>query len=442
MTRRFPASIAATLVLLGLLASRAAASQAPDDEPWLQPYTGPSRSDIDATTLDGKVLCGYQGWFNTPRDGSPFGFTHWGQGLERPEGGRFTVDMWPDLAEYEPDDLCEVPGLKMPDGSPARLYSAFRKGPVLLHTKWMRQYGIDGVFVSRFIGEAASPSRSRHVNRVLASVREGCHREGRVWAMMLDLSVGRRATTRMVMDDWKFLCDRVKVREDNRYLHHQGKPVVLLLGLGFKDRPWSPEQGAELVEFFKDDPRYGGVYLIGGVDPFWRTLRGESRAEAGWAGVYRSFDAISPWDAGRYRDDASMDRIRDQVWEGDLADLKASGKGYMPTAFPGFSWDNMRRTPPGRTMIPRQKGEFYWRQFAIFKELGVRTVFVGMFDEVDEGTAIYKVADKTPVGKYFVTYEGLPNDWYLKLTGAATRMIRGDAPLSKKIPDELPTPKD
>ena len=149
------------------------------------------------------------------------------------------------------------------------------------------------------------------------------------------------------MDDWKFLCDRVKVREDSRYLHHQAKPVVLLWGLGFKDRPWTPEQGAELVEFFKNDPKYGGVYLIGGIDPFWRTLRGESRQDAGWAEVYRSFDAISPWDAGRYRDDASMDRIRNQVWEGDLAELKASGKGYMPTAFPGFSWDNMRRMPPG-----------------------------------------------------------------------------------------------
>ena len=65
-----------------------------------------------------------------------------------------------------------------------------------------------------------------------------------------------------------------------------------------------------------------------------------------------------------------------------------------------------------------------------------------MFDEVDEGTAIYKVADKTPVGKYFVTYEGLPSDWYLKLTGAATRMIRGEAPLSRQIPDEMPFPRE
>jgi hypothetical protein len=434
-----------TPVLLLLLTSVWHSNVATDDandEPWLHPYSGPSRADVEATTLDGKVLCGYQGWFNTPGDGTDFGFTHWGQSLDRPDGGRFTVDMWPDVSEYHHKDLAEVPGLKMPDGSPARLYSAFLKGPVLLHCKWMRQYGIDGVFLSRFVGETASPARSRHVNQVLANIRAGCHREGRVWAMMLDLSMGRGATTKLVMDDWKFLCDRVKARDDSRYLHHQGKPVVLLWGLGFKDRPWMPQQGQELVAFFKNHPKYGGVYLIGGVDPYWRTLRGASRPDAAWAQVYRSFDAISPWNAGRYRDDASMDRVRKQVWEGDLTELKGISKGYMPTAFPGFSWDNLRRQQPGTTMIPRRKGEFYWRQLAIFRELGIRTVFVGMFDEVDEGTAIYKVANVKPVGKYFVTYDGLPTDWYLKLTGAATRMIRGEAPLSWKIPDKLPFPID
>lgn len=176
--------------LLLLFAGRlhAAETGGASDEPWLRPYDGPTRTDIDATTLDGKVLCGYQGWFNTPGDGTEFGFTHWGQGLERTNGGRFTVDMWPDVSEYAPEDLREVPGLRMPDGSPARLYSAFRRGPVLLHCRWMRRYGIDGVFLSRFIGEAASPWRSRHVNQVLANVRDGCHREGRAWAMMLNVT--------------------------------------------------------------------------------------------------------------------------------------------------------------------------------------------------------------------------------------------------------------
>lgn len=426
-------------LLVATIAPAADSASAGGDEPWLRPYTGPTRTDIDATTLDGKVLCGYQGWFNTPGDGTKFGFSHWGERLDRPDG-KFVVDMWPDVSEYDPSDLAAVPGLKLPDGSPARLYSAFRPGPVLLHFKWMREYGIDGVFLSRFVGETRSRERVRHVNQVLANVREGCHREGRVWAMMLDLSMGRNVSTDVVKNDWKFLCDQVKVRDDSRYLHHKGKPVVLLWGLGFKDRYWTPEQAEELIRFFKDDPTYGGVYLIGGIDPYWRTLRGESMRDPAWAKIYRSFDAISPWDAGRYRDDAGMDRMRKNVWEPDLAELKPLGIGYMPTAFPGFSWDNLRGTPPGTTMIPRRKGAFYWRQFAIFRELGIRTVFVGMFDEVNEGTAIYKVANQTPVGKYFVTYEGLPSDYYLRLTGAATRMIRGEAPLSEHIPESLPGP--
>jgi len=60
-----------------------------------------------------------------------------------------------------------------------------------------------------------------------------------------------------------------------------------------------------------------------------------------------------------------------------------------------------------------------------------------MFDEVDEGTAIYKVSNETPVGKYFATYEGLPSDYYLKLTGLATKMIRREVPWSEKIPEQL-----
>jgi len=58
-------------------------------------------------------------------------------------------------------------------------------------------------------------------------------------------------------------------------------------------------------------------------------------------------------------------------------------------------------------------------------------------EDVDEGTAIYKVANETPVGKHFVTYEGLPSDWHLKLTGAATKMIRGESPCSERIPEGL-----
>jgi hypothetical protein len=34
------------------------------------------------------------------------------------------------------------------------------------------------------------------------------------------------------------------------------------------------------------------------------------------------------------------------------------------------------------------------------------------------------------------------SDWFLKLTGAATQMIRGSAPHSAKIPERIVFPKD
>jgi len=48
-----------------------------------------------------------------------------------------------------------------------------------------------------------------------------------------------------------------------------------------------------------------------------------------------------------------------------------------------------------------------------------------------------QVTNAPPAGRHFVTYEGLPSDYYLRLTGAATRMIRGETPLSEWIPEKL-----
>jgi hypothetical protein len=66
-------------------------------------------------------------------------------------------------------------------------------------------------------------------------------------------------------------------------------------------------------------------------------------------------------------------------------------------------------------------------------------LYVAMFDEVDEGTAIFKCTNDPPTanGAKFVTYEGLPSDHYLRLTGLAGRVIRGDLP-----PDDAPPPAE
>ena len=57
-----------------------------------------------------------------------------------------------------------------------------------------------------------------------------------------------------------------------------------------------------------------------------------------------------------------------------------------------------------------------------------------MFDEVDEGTAIFKVTSAPPTQAHFVGYEGMPSDWYLRLVGEGGRMLRGQRPLSAEIP--------
>jgi hypothetical protein len=41
-------------------------------------------------------------------------------------------------------------------------------------------------------------------------------------------------------------------------------------------------------------------------------------------------------------------------------------------------------------------------------------------------------------GVQFVTYEGLPSDHYLRLTGLAGKVIRGELPPSDELPFPVP----
>jgi len=86
---------------------------------------------------------------------------------------------------------------------------------------------------------------------------------------------------------------------------------------------------------------------------------------------------------------------------------------YPPVVFPGSSWHNMKPDFP-RDQIPRLQGRFLWTQYAQAKKAGAIMVYQAMFDEMDEGTAIFKCTNSPPVGESrFVTYEGLASDHYL-----------------------------
>ncbi|MCX6550535.1 MAG: xylosidase, partial [Acidobacteria bacterium] len=74
-------------------------------------------------------------------------------------------------------------------------------------------------------------------------------------------------------------------------------------------------------------------------------------------------------------------------------------------------------------------------------------LYGAMFDEVDEGTAMFKLTETdraAPVETRFLTLdadgEAVPKDWYLRLAGEAQRMLLG-APLAKQdLPFALPQP--
>ena len=60
-----------------------------------------------------------------------------------------------------------------------------------------------------------------------------------------------------------------------------------------------------------------------------------------------------------------------------------------------------------------------------------------MFDEVDEATAMFKLAETSsdiPAQGNFVTLDAdgtdLPSDWYLRLAGETQKILAGTTPLS------------
>src|SRR5262245_58627189 len=236
MPLRFLASCA---LLVGCALPTSAEEAAPcraDVVEAMRPYDGPSVKGVDCSTLTGKVVCGYQGWFTTPGDGSGRGWRHYTNG-GRFEPGRCGIDLWPDVSELDDEEKYDTP-FRHKDDRTAHVFSSHNRKTVLRHFAWMKDYGIDGVFVQRFAVETAQPLDLRHCNTVLSHCREGANLHGRCYAVMYDLSGLREGGTKQVIEDWKLLVGRMKIGKDDKdaaYLHHRGKPVVAVWGVGFDD---------------------------------------------------------------------------------------------------------------------------------------------------------------------------------------------------------------
>lgn len=413
----------------------------PTETPIVIPLTGPPlvHASVDASTMEHKLLMGYQGWFSCPSDGSNTGWFHWFTN-DVPATANFRVDMYSDASELTPSERCATP-MKYPNGDTAYLYSAYNPKTVMRHFQWMSQYGIDGVFLQRFVSELALPNFFNQRNVVTQNVRAGAEAYGRVFAIEYDIS-NDKADPNLVSKietDWNYLVDVLKVTESPSYLHHKGRPVLGIYGLGLNLYKVPPQDAMELVNFFENnpEPKYR-VTLMGGVPGSWRTLNDDSLTDPAWANYYCALNIISPWTVGRFSTDAEVDQYKGKMAT-DMARAKQCGSEYMPVVFPGTAFHNTAGTPFNQ--IPRRGGSLYWRQVYNAVSLGAPMIFNAMFDEVDEDTAMYKIAataSDQPAGVELVSMDEdgikLPKDWYLRLGGAATMMLRGDIPLTDKIP--------
>ena len=289
---------------------------------------------------------------------------------------------------------------------------------------------------------------------MLANVRQAAEDNGRVFFVMYDLSGLPNSKLNTVAQDWKKL-ESQGITGSPAYLHHRGHPLLAVWGLGFAGRSLTPSDTLKLLKsLHKASAKHGGVTIMGGVPSYWRTARLDASSDPGWKKVWPKLGVLSPWSVGRFSDATSADYYSASVWAPDLAATHAMGVDYLPVVFPGYSFANTNRAlgqpPTPINQIPRDCGRFYWRQVYDALGTGATMLYGAMFDEVNEGTAMFKMlpdASEVPVsgipaGYSFVTLDAdgcpLPSDWYLSLAGAATTAVHSGTQPSPNLPLPLP----
>ena len=393
---------------------------------------------VDATTLNDKVLFGYQGWFRTPSDGSPGGWSHWSKGNPTPE--TMAVDLYPDLSEFSTKDLFQIPGQTI-GTKPAWLFSSFNPNVVQKHFEWMKAYGLDGVLLQRFVTDI--PKVRSEGDRVLLNVMHSAEATGRVFAIEYDIS-GADATkvANQLQEDWQHLVNDVHITGSPSYLHDGGHPVVSIWGMGLSDKshpPSEPPPAMEVINWFQ---KIAKTMVIGGTPAYWMQLNRDAKSDPKWTNAYHQMDVIQPWTVGRYGNLEEVDRWKADHLVPELIDTAAHQQRYMPVIFPGFSWHNLNPQSPAN-QIPRLGGSFLWRQAINAQSAGAKMLKIAMFDEVNEGTAMFKAASRridAPDQGYWLTLDAdglkLPSDWYLRLAGQITNAFH----THKSLPADPPKP--
>ncbi|KAJ3893378.1 hypothetical protein GG344DRAFT_43343, partial [Lentinula edodes] len=416
----------------------------------------------DPSTIQDKFLVGYQGWFTCAGDGEPIdpghhGWLHW-LNYPIPNGGRPTIDPWPDVSEYSPSELYPVPGVKSPSGEPATLFSSRHPKTVQSrHFHWMARHGIDGVFLQRFLGQCDTERGSKGIPRLRDEihdrVQEAAEKEGRVFAVMYDVTgVEPDDVMRIFTKDWIHLVREKRILESPNYLRERGMPVIGLWGFGFDKRKDTPELVREVTRFVRDVTP-GGAYIMAGTATHWRRSTEDADRNPAFLDVWlKEFDAISPWMVGRLTDEEHVDMYAEHYMKADIELLRKSHEeggrkiDYIPVIYPGFSGLNLSEGKWKFNQIKRNGGKFLWQQIFNAKRLGLRVMY-GYVPWIlyDEGTALMPVVEKSRLlprsDKYsFMALDAdgydLPADWYMRICGFAAEGLRSERMIHETFPSK------
>ena len=435
-------------------------------------YKYNSAKNGETDELFNKVMCGYQGWFGAPGDDldNDASWFHWCLGGTEPTPGTITIDSWPDYSEYQEESLFYPENYDWfyPNGEKAGFFSSNLEETVLLHCKWMHDYGIDGVFLQRFTSRFNNVEIKVRYGNVLRHILKGAEQYGLKVVIMYDVSgTTIRSISPLVKEDWIYLVDVIRLPEHPCYQYHRDKngerlPVVAVWGLGFIGTG-SRGQAGRVIDFFKNstNPSYRAT-LMGGVPGYWRF--GIRDSKPGYEEVYAGFDIISPWTVGRFKNERGAEKWHREILAGDIQLTASRGQHYLPVCFPGFSNSNLTKNSQNSTgsakeypvkkspfpekpfkgelnAIPRNGGHFMWSQFYHWKQAGAKMLYIAMFDEVDEGTAIFKIAptiEDLPNPNIFLSLDRdghpLKSDHFLWMTGNAGFIIKHNLPFPKNQP--------
>lgn len=400
-------------------------------------------NNVQYPSYKGLVMAGYQAWFSTDKDRSKRAWTHYYTGRKDENGNRLpfgagaaNIEFWPDMREYK--KVYETPFV-FKDGKPAFLFSSADESTIDLHFKWMKEYGIDGCYLQLFLSSVINPNPQR--DEIFGMCLKAARKYGRAFSLMYDLSgLSKDEHIEAVAADWNKKVKRYGITDPEKnpsYLYENGRPVVALWGVGIKAKKSTPKQFVALMDRIDQVTGHKFSYLLG-VSYDWRKGGGDCYASESSLlqelhECIRRADIIMPWAVGRYDKDGYKRKIEGAL-AGDAVWCRENNILYVPCVFPGFSWKNMKQWNRPYDFISRDHGNFFWTQVAGAKAVGAEALYIAMFDELDEGTAIFKCLKRSDVplndykgdgGIFWGIDDELETDHYLWLAGEAGKWIRG-----------------